>query len=460
MKTIGRYVIRGMLGRGGMGKIFKVELPAVGKIAALKLFDPDPMLVRLMGGSELRALFMREATLLAGLNHPHIVALHDFDTAGERPFYVMDFFVNNLGVLIGETYRTEQSSRPISVDKALDYTRQTLNGLACLHAAGVVHRDIKPFNLLLSAWDTIKICDFGLSRLRGEIFHGPANLNVGSPYYAAPEQEDHPDRAEASADLYSVGVMLYRMLTGRLPFPAADPRFKPVSRLNPDLNSRWDDLIKQALAVWPQERFANARSMMTALEALAGHWESEKQKICLLPDEPSPNHPPSSGRSILRAKPLKAPPRQARNLFGLDPLWRPRSYTANRFQSGPGVVTDDATGLIWQRSGRAFACRWNEAHSYIAGLNSERFAGQDCWRLPTIAELSSLLRPAPRAQALCIAPIFDPELRWLWSSDRRSFTSAYYADLELGFVGWQDSSATYHVRAVCSAAPLRSRPLA
>ena len=189
MKRIGRYLIRGLLGRGGMGKVYKVELPAIGKIAALKLLDPDPVVAKLLGIERLRNLFISEARTMSGVNHPNIVAIHDFDWHAEKPFYVMDFFANNLGAMIGESYRTEVPSRRIVVDKALDYTRQTLDGLACLHDAGIYHRDIKPFNLLVTAWDTIRICDFGLSKLRGEAYAGPANLNVGSPYYAAPEQE-------------------------------------------------------------------------------------------------------------------------------------------------------------------------------------------------------------------------------------------------------------------------------
>jgi serine/threonine protein kinase len=449
MKTIGRYIIRGVLGRGGMAKVFKVELPAIGKIAALKLFDPDPLLAKIVGAAKLHEYFVREATTMAGLNHPHIVAVHDFDQSGGHPFYVMDFFANNLGVLIGETYHAEHPSRPLPVDKAIDYTRQTLSGLDCLHAAGVVHRDIKPFNLLLTAWDTVKICDFGLSRWRGEGFGAPAHLKVGSPYYAAPEQENHPDTAEARADLYPVGVMLYRMLTGRLPAAVSTAQFEPVCCLNPDLDSRWDDFLARALAVQPQARFASARCMLTELEKLSDHWESEKQMICARPDDRAPEAGTPATMS-LRTTPVKVAPVQARDLFGLDPLWRPRTYTANRFETGGATVRDHVTDLIWQKSGRAFACHWREAHAYVERLNRERFANRTTWRLPTIAELNSLITPARTPEALCIAPVFDQTLRWLWSSDRRSYMAAYYADLVLGFVGWQDLSATFHARAVCS----------
>jgi hypothetical protein len=115
------------------------------------------------------------------------------------------------------------------------------------------------------------------------------------------------------------------------------------------------------------------------------------------------------------------------------------------------MVFDRATHLVWQRAGSRYPHPWSQAHAYIQRLNAERFAGHDNWRLPTIDELVTLLRPAPQIQDLCIAPLFDPRQRWLWSSDRRSFVAAYYVDVQLGFVGWQDLSAAYYVRAVCKA---------
>lgn len=224
-----------------MGKVFLVELPPIGKIAALKLFSPDTMLAKLMGRETLRDLFIREAATLALLRHPHVVGIHDVDEVNGDPFFVMDYYADNLGALIGEHYMVERETRTMRIDRALAYTRQTLEGLACLHDAGIIHRDIKPYNLLLTPWDTIRICDFGLSKLRGEPFRGPANLNVGSPFYAAPEQEKNPDQAGPATDLYPVGVMLYRMLTGRLPSEAPfSSAFRPPSHLNPDLDDHWD----------------------------------------------------------------------------------------------------------------------------------------------------------------------------------------------------------------------------
>ena len=450
MKRIGHYTIRGLLGRGGMGKVFKVELPVVGKIAALKLLDPDPVLGKLLGMPKLRDLFLAEAKTLAGLNHPHIVDLHDFDEDQGKPFYVMAYYANNLGTLIGESYRTEQPSRTIRADKALDYIRQTLEGLSCLHDAGIVHRDIKPFNLLVTELDSIKICDFGLSKLRGERFSGPSQLNVGSPFYAAPEQEKSPDAAGPEADLYPLGVMLYRMLTGRLPkHPPHHPDYQKPSRLNMDLDAFWDHFITKATAVAPKERFAHAGEMLQALQDLSGHWEQTKEQACELPVTEAPRS--GSHPSKRRSAPIKVPPPEAVQRFGLDPLWRPLTYTVPRHQTpGADLVLDLTTGLLWQRSGSRYPCNWLQAKSYVHSLNVKKFADRDSWRLPTIDELVTLLRPSPQLQDLCIAPLFDATQRWLWSADRRSFVAAYYVDVQLGFVGWQDLSAPYYARAVCN----------
>lgn len=452
MKRIGRYIIRGLLGRGGMGKVFKVELPAIGKTAALKLLDPDPLLAKLLGMQKLRDLFVAEAKTMARLNHPHIVDLHDFDEDQGKPFYVMAYYANNLGALIGESYQADKPSRIIRADKALEYVRQTLDGLACLHDAGIVHRDVKPFNLLVTERDIIKICDFGLSKLRGETFAGPAQLNVGSPFYAAPEQEKAPDAAAPNADLYPLGVMLYRMLTGRLPeHPPRHAMYVAPSRLNTELDEEWDCFIAQAMAVAPQERFASAGEMLRALENLDLHWQRLKEKVCALRATAVVNRPEAQLSAELRTAPVKLTPRAAAHQFGLDLLWRPRVFTTNRYEAPSAeIVIDQATRLVWQRVGSSFPCTWQQAQTYIQSLNAEQFARHDRWRLPTIEELITLLRPTPQLQELCIVPLFDPTQRWLWSSDRRSFTAAYYVDVQLGFVGWQDFSAPYYLRAVCT----------
>jgi serine/threonine protein kinase len=437
-----------------MGKVFRVELPPIGKIGALKLLAPDPLLSRLMGYERIRANFIKEAVTVAGLRHTNIIAIHDFDESQGQPFYIMDFYANNLGALMGETYRMEKPSRVLSTDKAIDYLDQTLSGLCCLHDAGILHRDIKPFNLLVTDQDTVKICDFGLSVLRGETFSGPTNLNVGSPYYAAPEQEADPDGIDARADLYPLGIMFYRMLTAHLPDLEGEPSaYLPPSRRNPHLDPHWDQFIARAMARHPDQRFSSASEMRTALCGLRDHWRRQKEKSCAL--VPSPSGSPlvatESDHLEPRSRPIKCDPEKAAVEMDLDSLWRPRTYKINRFrQQDKNTITDDLTGLTWQQSGSIYPRTWLQAHHYVAQLNARRFGGLQNWHLPTVDELITLLQPASQGRAMCIEPLFDTTQRWIWSSDRRSFIAAYFVDIELGYLGWQDFSAPFYVRAVCS----------
>ncbi len=446
MKTIGKYEIRGLLGRGGMGRVYKVSVPVIGKIAALKRLEPHPHLVSLLGEAGVRDRFITEAATLAGLRHPHVVGIHDFDTddAG-RPFYLMGYWFNNLGVMMGETYRTEAPSRILPLDRAVHYTRQILSGLACLHHFGIIHRDIKPFNILLTEYDSVKICDFGLSKVRGETFDRPESLKVGSPFYAAPEQEADPDDAGPAADLYSVGVTLYRMLTGTL--PDDDPVLP--SRLNPDLDWKWDGFMLRATARPPQKRFESARRMRDELDRLMADWEARREEICRI--YPVPELPPAGGSTRCRDRCIKVRPADAAQSFGTDELLRPLTSVRNDFEvRRDGTVADRVTGLIWEQSGSEYPLTFAGASDYLAALNQRRLADRTDWRLPTVDELSTLLRPVSHGEALCIDPVFDERQKRIWSCDRRSFVAAWFVSIDLGFIGWEDRTGHFYVRGVCS----------
>ena len=446
MKYIGKYRICGLLGRGGMGKIFKVEHPLIGKIFALKQLDPDPLIVSLMGWNQIAGMFKSEAQTIAGLRHPNIIEILDYDESDDKPFYLMEYYVNNLGVMIGETFRTEQASRTLNIDKVILYASQTLNGLDCLHHAGIIHRDIKPFNLLVTDHDSIKICDFGLSKLRGEKLKGPPSLKFGSGWYAPPEQESDPDAVDFSADLYAVGVTIYRMLTGGVP----DGDYIPVHRFNPDLDEAWDVFLRKATAANPADRHQNAIAMLADLQHLKDEWEAKKGQICRLPISGKSNVTDNDSRPHKpRSHPVKIDRRNAREKFELDLLWRPRTFLQNKFEVNPDkTITDATTGLIWQRSGSQFPITWLQAKEFVKGLNSLKFAGYGNWRLPTIDELVTLLTEFPSGEDYCIEPIFNPRQKWIWSSDRRSFTAAWYVSIDMGYVASQDFTGYYYVRAV------------
>lgn len=444
MRFIGRYQILGLLGRGGMGAVYKARLPHLDRIVAVKLLDPMDLLEAIVGIDELDRRFVIEAKTMAHLNHRNIAAVWDLerDESG-RPFFVMDYCCNNVGAIIGETYKVEDPSRILRFDRAVNICKQALHGLARLHYAGVVHRDMKPFNLLMTQSGTVRIIDFGLSKLRGERISIHGSEKVGSPYYAAPEQEADPEAASERSDLYSVGVMLHRMLTGRLPQLACDP----PSLCNPDLDSAWDAFFATACAKESEKRFESAWGMLAELERLEQEWIERTANTCALPieedlaaDDQGPVH--------LRRSALKTGPKVSPYDLDLDSLWRPEQYIANAFEAQGGTVFDKATNLHWEQSGCEYPVNRQEAQGYIDSLNNSRFGGYSDWRLPTVDELKSLLTPVAQGRDLCIPPQFDPRQARLWSCDRRTFTQSWTADVELGFISRHDDTCSNFVRAV------------
>ena len=485
MKRIGRYAILGLLGRGGMGAVYKAAMPRTGRVVALKLLKPAEQLAATADAEALRQAFYREARLMAGIRHPGVAQVLDVDEdATGCPFFVMEYYCNNLGALLGECPRVEEPCRRLGVERSLGLARQLASALARLHHEGVLHRDVKPFNMMLAeapadlatgrAEDELKLIDFGLSRLRGEREAGrPRGAVVGSPYYAAPEQEADPARADERADIYSAGVTLFRCLTGRLPQEDI-----PASALRPDLDAPFDAFFARCCAVDPGLRPASARALLAELDALTAHWGRLRASACAwVPELPELGLPemalPGSREPNLReagallgavppprAQPLRQGLAGARQRFGLDELWRPAACAlafapgpdvgAWRFQQQGGTVRDALTGLVWERGGSPYAVNLAGARAYVDKLNAEGFAGRTGWRLPTVAELCTLLLPEPDLRQLCLDGAFDSRQRRLWSADAKSFVAAWYADVEHGFVWWQDATCEFFARCVTS----------
>ncbi len=451
MRRIGKYEILALLGRGGMGRVYKARLPVAGRIVALKLLAPDETLTALLGEAEVDRAFCAEAGLLGGLRHPHVAQVLDFDRdARGRPFYCLEFFCQNLGLLLAETYRVEAPARPLPVRTAVRLGLEVLDGLDRLHAAGILHRDLKPFNVMLDDEDRAKLIDFGLSARRGERRARHGGLAVGTPCYTAPEQEADPDRADERSDLFSVGVMLWRMLTGRLPAERPGPRTSP-SALEPSLLGAFDEVLLRAVAHDPAGRFQDAASMARALATCQKDWQAALAEACLLRQEDGTRHSAGS-RPGPRAEARTVRPGEALLVFPLDLLWRPLPGLAADLSPLPGdVVADRAAGLVWQRSGSPHPLDWQGAREYCAGLDRERFAGRTGWRLPTVDELASIVARAEGTDGYCLDPVFDRRQGRLWSADRASRRAAWCADARLGCVCRQDTDCLLHARAVCRA---------
>jgi serine/threonine-protein kinase len=450
MKTIGKYIIQGLLGRGGMSVVYKAVLPVVDKVVALKLMSPHLTLLDLWGEDAVRARFTSEASIMGSIRHPHVVEILDFDVSQGRPFFTMEYHPRSVGELLGEGLRTEAECRLLPVEHAIRYGCELLMGLGRLHRAGLVHRDIKPHNLLLDDEGRLKISDLGLSKLRGEISAGtPPNLVVGSPFYAAPEQVRDADAVDFRADLYSAGVVIHRMITGRFPEDLMDS----PSQMHPDTDPAWDAFLLRAVHKEPEGRFSGAEEMLAALNGLSLSWKDKKSRFCeqFSSNEELFGHESSAkGPRRLRKSAMKVAPEKAPGIFACDALWRPKRFTGSRpFEHvAPGVLFDSSTGLTWQSSGSTDPMSWRHAQGYVERLNADSFADFRTWRLPTVDELFSCLDPPLLNAARCGDSHFDRAKTCLWTCDKRSYVSAWYVDVELGFAGWGDFSALFFVRAV------------
>lgn len=267
MENVYNYLLEEKLGRGGMSVIYKARAPLTHRVVALKILRPrDTIFVDLVGEDRLREIFLEEARVMRTIEHRHVAGILDCRADGETPIIVLEYYPSSLGSLIGDSTRV-RTTGVIDIDMAYRYIHQTLLGLEELHASGIIHRDIKPHNLMLDQNDEIKIIDFGLCTIEGEERMAIPGMQIGSPYYIAPEQERDPACADNRSDLYSVGVIAYRLLTGRLANHREEPVLPP-SRLNNRLNATWDDYLLTSLRRTANDRFQTAYEMRRQLEEI------------------------------------------------------------------------------------------------------------------------------------------------------------------------------------------------
>jgi eukaryotic-like serine/threonine-protein kinase len=294
--TIGKYRIVGTLGRGATGIVYKAVDESLGRDVALKILNRDLDAAE----SEISKRFQTEAAVLASLNHPGIATIYDLVMSPAQILMVME-------LVRGETLE-QLCDRigPLPLGRAVYVIDQILSALDHAHRAGVVHRDLKPANIMLTELG-IKIMDFGVARVRRA--ERPAERHiVGTPAYMAPEQALGESVAEA-ADVYSVGVMFYRVLTGALPFAADTPVEmlqqqitqlpKPIWHHRNDLPAWCDTIISRALAKSAPDRFQSAGAFRVALGGAAGYSVRQNSALANLP-QVSP-HTAAVARSFSRS---------------------------------------------------------------------------------------------------------------------------------------------------------------
>jgi type II secretory pathway pseudopilin PulG/predicted Ser/Thr protein kinase len=245
-----------LIGQGGMGFVFKARQLKLERLVALKIlpqtFSTDPAFAE---------RFTREGRVLARLNHPNIVTIHDFGQANGL-FYLLMEYVD------GVNLRQAMRAGRFTPEQALAVVPKICDALQFAHNEGILHRDIKPENILLDAKGRVKIADFGIAKLIGQP-HSDAKLTasggtLGTPHYMAPEQIEKPAAVDHRADIYSLGVVFYEMLTGELPLGKFQPPSKKV-----EVDVRLDDVVLHALEKEPERRYQQASEVKTAVDTLA-----------------------------------------------------------------------------------------------------------------------------------------------------------------------------------------------
>ena len=244
------------LGRGGMGVVYKARQKSLNRLVALKLLAPERA-----DDAKFATRFEKEAQALAALNHPHIVTIYDFGQAGGFYFLLMEF-------VDGVNLRQAMNAGRFTPEQALAIVPPVCEALQYAHEHGIVHRDIKPENLLMDKAGRVKIADFGIAKMisaAGEDGGESLSQPFGTPTYAAPEQQNDPHHVDHRADIYSLGVVLYELLTGEPPKDKLEPPSKRVQ-----IDVRLDEVVLRALETRPEMRFATAAEFRTQLaEAVA-----------------------------------------------------------------------------------------------------------------------------------------------------------------------------------------------
>jgi serine/threonine protein kinase len=297
----GRYRLEARIGEGGMGIVYRARHVLIDRVVAVKLIRPD-----LRGETHLRAWMLREARAANRVDHAHIIDIHDIGETEEGELYlVMEY-------LVGTALSAEISRGPMPIQRAVDILEQMGAALARAHDLGVVHRDLKSDNILLTARggrkDFVKILDFGLAALAHDPRLAPKGAVFGTPEYMSPEQA-RGEQAGPQSDLYALGILFFEMLTGQLPFRSSDrdtllemqrtaPAPKP-STLRKDCHPVAERIIMRLLEKDPRRRYRDGHHLLEELKALqrslpSQAWDKEGGGD---PAPASPLYPPPPPRS-------------------------------------------------------------------------------------------------------------------------------------------------------------------
>ena len=284
----GRYRIEQLLGAGGMANVYKGTDMQTGKLVAVKVLKQE-----YVNNPDLVRRFKNEAKAISLLNHPNITKVYDVSVSDELQYIVMEYIE---GITLKEYM--EYRAKALTYKETVHFIMQILAALQHAHDKGIVHRDIKPQNIMLLADGTIKVMDFGIARFSRSESRTITDKAIGSVHYISPEQA-RGNPTDLRADLYSVGVMMYEMLSGTLPFESDSPvsvaikqiseEAKPLRELNPAVPEALAAITARAMAKDPAERYLSAREMMADLEEFKKNPNSAKRGL-----RPQPSPPPQA----------------------------------------------------------------------------------------------------------------------------------------------------------------------
>jgi serine/threonine protein kinase/tetratricopeptide (TPR) repeat protein len=270
-----KYSIIETIGKGGMGVVYKAEDIRLKRTVALK-FLPEEFLEN----PEARERFIREARATAALSHPHICTIHEINEEESVPFIVMEF-------IDGRSLRQKLAGQPLDQNEALDIAIQAAEGLKEAHNKGIVHRDVKPGNIMITTSGQVKIMDFGLAKVLGESLITKEPMTMGTAAYMSPEQV-RGDILDQRTDIWSLGVVLYEMLTGKPPFKGeyeqslmyaiVNKEPEEVSRLRADLPKALESVVHTALVKDPVGRYQSVGELLGDLKAVAEGFSPVKAK--------------------------------------------------------------------------------------------------------------------------------------------------------------------------------------
>jgi len=369
-RTVGQYQILARIGGGGMGVVYSARAARLGRIVALKFLPPQ-----WSHDSSAKDRFVREAQAASATNHPNICTIHDIETADDGQLFIVMAYYD------GETLKKRLESGPLPMDEALDIATQVADGLAKAHAQGVVHRDIKPGNLILTE-DGVRILDFGLATFADALRLTAENATLGTMAYMSPEQV-RGLQADARTDVWATGVVLYEMLTGHSPFRGSHAEAIGYAVRNeqptlirderPEVPEEVEQLVFRALHKETSVRYASGRELARALRQVRG--------LSVPPDLRTQPVPPPTAAS-------KSTPRPAR--LG-------RRLTVAAVVTLASLAT--TAWLLWPSPRYAVAV--------IPVANQTGYSELDAYRLALTAELENQLADAEHIKVLPHARLLE-----------------------------------------------------